>query len=121
MDHNILRSVTIWEVGSGQHTSCIMILRISFGSAVRNWGCPTPSQHTVGGRSGSQSTNAWRWKRVVSYLIYDIDKGLSVAPLETIYKICHFHVREDCLDKGGEFILGDGRADQALQCLTMDV
>ena len=61
------------------------------------------------------------WKRVVPYLVYDIDKGLSIAPLETIYHIGHFPNREDCLDKGGEFILGDDAADQALQGLTTEI
>jgi hypothetical protein len=48
---------------------------------------------------------------VGQYLVYDIDKGLSVAPSETIHQIRHTLVREDYLDKGGEFALGGGTAD----------
>ena len=54
---------------------------------------------------------------MVTYLIYYIDKGLSVATLEAINHFDRLPVREDRLDEGGEFILWNGTADQPSPCL----
>ena len=48
------------------------------------------------------------------YPIYHINEGLSIALLEVVNNICYLLVREDCVDEGGEFILGSGVADQLL-------
>ena len=54
------------------------------------------------------------------YLIYYIDEDLRIGPLETINHIGHTP-REDCLDEGGEFIIGNCGAHQALPCLLAGV
>ena len=51
---------------------------------------------------------------MVTYPIYYIDKGLSLTPLKAVDHLGRLPVREDCLDERREFILGNGRADQAL-------
>ena len=55
------------------------------------------------------------------YQVYYIDTGLNVAPLEAVCHAGHLFVREDGLDEGGEFILGDNTADQALPGLIIRV
>jgi hypothetical protein len=48
--------------------------------------------------------------RVITYLVDNVDKGLSVASSDHIGRV---PVREDCLDKRDSFILRNGTADQA--------
>ena len=55
------------------------------------------------------------------YPIYHVDKGLSVALLKIVNNICYLLVREDCVNEGGEFILGNGVADQSLPGLLVGV
>ena len=54
------------------------------------------------------------------YPIYCIDEDLRLGPLETINHIGHTP-REDCLDEGGESILGNRATHQALPCLLAGV
>ena len=56
----------------------------------------------------------------MTYSVYYVNKSLSIAPQETINDLSRLPVREDCLDEGGEFIVGNGVADQALPCLLME-
>ena len=58
---------------------------------------------------------------VAIYLIYYIDEGLNITPAEAVNRFGCLLVREDCLDKGGEFILRGGMADQALPPMLMGV
>jgi len=51
---------------------------------------------------------------VETYLVDYVEKGWSVVPRETRDHISPPLVREDCLDKRGEFILGNGMTCQAL-------
>lgn len=52
---------------------------------------------------------------VVTYLVYYVDEGLSVAPLEKLDNICRFHVGDDRLNGRRKLILEDRAVDQALQ------
>lgn len=54
-------------------------------------------------------------EEVVTYLVHCIDKYLSIFPSKTINNTSRAPVREDCLDKGHEFTLRDGAANQAMQ------
>ena len=58
---------------------------------------------------------------MVTYTIYHVDEGLSVALLERIGHFDRLPVREDCLDKRGELILGNCAADQLLPALLVGV
>ena len=62
-----------------------------------------------------------RWNNALTYLIYYVDKGLNVSPLETSSNIGHPHARDDRLDDGGKLVPGDSMADQALQGLFIRV
>ena len=57
----------------------------------------------------------------MTYPIYYVDDGLSIALLETINRIGCLLVREDRLYKRGEFTLGNRAADQALPRLLVRV
>ena len=51
----------------------------------------------------------------VTYPIYYVDKCPRVALSETVNNIGRLPGREDCLDEGREFILGNSAIDQASQ------
>ena len=51
---------------------------------------------------------------MVTYLTHHVDKSLRVASSEMVNYISRLPVREDCLDKRTEFILGNGVANQTL-------
>ena len=50
-------------------------------------------------------------------LVYYVDEGLSVAPLDRFDNPGCLDGQGDCLDCGGKFVPGDCAADQALQGL----
>ena len=52
-------------------------------------------------------------RRVITYLIDDIDKGLDGAPLEEADHIGRVPPREYYLNERGSFALENGAADQA--------
>ena len=62
-----------------------------------------------------------RWNNALTYLIYYVNEGLNVFPLETSSDIGCIHVRDDRLNDGVKFIPGDSMADQALQGLFIRV
>lgn len=57
----------------------------------------------------------------MTYPICYVDEGLSVSLLKTVYHIGRVPIRKNFPDEGGEFFLGDGVADQPLQCLLVGV
>ena len=116
LDHSIIRSAVTWEAENDEHTSCITISHISFVHVMQDWGYLAPNKQNV---EGWKRTNPSKAKNVVTYLIYYIDKGLSVATLEIINHLNRFPVREYCLDKRGEFIVWNGTADQPSPCLLV--
>ena len=52
---------------------------------------------------------------VMTYLIHYVDEGLSFVPFHTPNNIGYLLTRENCLNEGYEFTLGDGATDQASQ------
>ena len=49
-------------------------------------------------------------KNVEVHLVYYIDKGLSGIPAQTADHPNFRLVREDCLNEGGDFVCGEGKA-----------
>ena len=60
-------------------------------------------------------------KSLITYPIHYVDEGLSLTLPEAINHLGRPLVRKDCIDEGGEFVLGNGVTDQALPSLLMGI
>jgi hypothetical protein len=49
-----------------------------------------------------------RDERVGKYLVYHVDKGLSIVPTETLNHLSFMGVGEDVCDRGDAVICGEG-------------
>lgn len=92
-----------------------MISHISFGLVVGNRGYPKTDRQTFGVESEVNESIPQRWNDGVTYLVYQVNECLNVSPLETSNNVGCLHVRDDRLDDGDKFVLGDSMANQALQ------
>ena len=87
-----------------------MILRIFGGSLVEIEAIRRPVKEV-------STPNSFLGDGIMScaYLAHRVDEYPNIFPSEVPSQIRCPHVREDCRDKRGKSILGDGTGDQALQ------